>query len=529
MTAKHFAALFALSLAFSTPALADYVVKDGNGVLKTIKSNTIGGSIIAPVMMPIDASGAAFGVSGNPFAVAPGAGAVFHTICDSGCAGGGGGDVNISEILGAPVSVTNPLFISPAAGATFAVSIASMPSTPVTGAFWPYTLGQQLAAGSVPVILPAATIATLTPPAAITGFALAANQTNASQKTQIVDGAGAVIGSTSNNLNVQCANCSGSGVSTADGATFAAGASLFAGSGGIFQTTATSNPVVNGKQGLFQMTAQRALFVNPRDSSGVEIVPATAALQSAGNASLAMIATNSAAAAPLNVNGTVTAWTGLTPGIAQTGTIVAANFDLSSLAGTALGAPVNYGAAPGAVKALNANVFLTGGLAVAAAGQGATGATAPTGATLSGATAQSAEATAVTGGQMKSLVTDLVGKLINLPYANPENTLNGEITSAMTATTSTPVTGMGAQGAGIRNYVTACTLSNTHATVDTMINLQDGSGGAVLWQAPAAHLYNGAVTIFPTPIKTTANTGLFAVNATTGANTLLSCTGYKGI
>ena len=37
-------------------------------------------------------------------------------------------------------------------------------------------LGQALAAASVPVILPAATITTLTPPAAITGFATAANQ-----------------------------------------------------------------------------------------------------------------------------------------------------------------------------------------------------------------------------------------------------------------------------------------------------------------------------------------------------------------
>lgn len=37
-------------------------------------------------------------------------------------------------------------------------------------------LGQALAAASVPVILPSATITTLTPPAAITGFALAANQ-----------------------------------------------------------------------------------------------------------------------------------------------------------------------------------------------------------------------------------------------------------------------------------------------------------------------------------------------------------------
>ena len=47
--------------------------------------------------------------------------------------------------------------------ATQPVSIASMPSTPVTGTFWPYTLGQQLAANSVPVVLTAAQLSTLTP------------------------------------------------------------------------------------------------------------------------------------------------------------------------------------------------------------------------------------------------------------------------------------------------------------------------------------------------------------------------------
>jgi hypothetical protein len=109
--------------------------------------------------------------------------------------------------------------------------------------------------------------------------ATSTKQSDGSQKTQIVDGSGNVIASTSNNLNVQCANCSGSGVSTADAATFTAGTSLFAGSGGFFQTTATSNPLTTGKQGMVQMTATRAFFVNPRDSSGAEILVSTAANQ----------------------------------------------------------------------------------------------------------------------------------------------------------------------------------------------------------------------------------------------------------
>jgi hypothetical protein len=101
--------------------------------------------------------------------------------------------------------------------------------------------------------------------------ATSTKQSDGTQKTQIVDGSGNVIASTSNNLNVQCANCSGSGVSTADAATFTASTSLFAGTGGFFQTTATSNALTNGQQGMFQVTAQRALFTNLRNASGTEI------------------------------------------------------------------------------------------------------------------------------------------------------------------------------------------------------------------------------------------------------------------
>ena len=105
---------------------------------------------------------------------------------------------------------------------------------------------------------------------------------------------------TSGNLNVQCANCSGSGVSTVDKATFTASASLFAGSGGFFQTTATANPLTNGQQGMFQVTAQRALFSNLRDSSGTELGVAAAPLQ----VSLANTAANGTALLVTGTGGT---------------------------------------------------------------------------------------------------------------------------------------------------------------------------------------------------------------------------------
>jgi hypothetical protein len=84
---------------------------------------------------------------------------------------------------------------------------------------------------------------------------------------------------TSGNLNVQCANCSGSGVSTADEAAFTGGTSLFAGGGGFFQTTATSNALTTGQQGMFQVTANRALFSNLRNAAGTEVGTAATPLQ----------------------------------------------------------------------------------------------------------------------------------------------------------------------------------------------------------------------------------------------------------
>ena len=80
-----------------------------------------------------------------------------------------------------------------------------------------------------------------------------------------------MIASTSNNLDVQCANCSGSGVSTADGASWTSGSSLFAGIGGAYQTTVTSNPLTAGDQGFAQLTHYRALMADWFNSSGTEM------------------------------------------------------------------------------------------------------------------------------------------------------------------------------------------------------------------------------------------------------------------
>lgn len=145
-----------------------------------------------------------------------------------------------------------------------------------------------------------------------------------------------------------------------------------------------------------------------------------------------------------------------------------------------------------------------------------------------GARARSSEIAAVANNDRSDLITDLVGKLITLPYSNPENFVYGCISTAMTATTSTSL--IAAPAAGLRNYITQITVSNSHATVGTDVVIQDGSGGTTILVVPAAAVYGGAAITFPTPLRQpTTATALYAANVTTGAATKVSASGYKGV
>jgi hypothetical protein len=103
--------------------------------------------------------------------------------------------------------------------------------------------------------------------------------------------------------------------------------------------------------------------------------------------------------------------------------------------------------------------------------------------------------------------------------------VRGTITSAMTGTTSTSL--LSAPAGGIFNYITNFTCSNADADTDTVIALQDGSGGTTFYSAPAAKLMGGFSISFPVPLKQpTAATALYVVNETTGATTKCSASGF---
>ena len=113
------------------------------------------------------------------------------------------------------VTLTNGLPVQPATGSTFAISAASLPlpTGASTGAKQDTgntsltsidgktpALGQALAAASSPVVLTAAQITTLTPPAAISGFALEAGNIATLVARQPVLGAATIANSSPVNI-----------------------------------------------------------------------------------------------------------------------------------------------------------------------------------------------------------------------------------------------------------------------------------------------------------------------------------------
>lgn len=284
-----------------------------------------------------------------------------------------------------------------------------------------------------------------------------------------VDNAGNLL------VNIKAGAGSG-GTALADEATFTEGTTSLTPIGGVFKTSHTA--LTTGQAGALALTSAREALTQGKVWDGTN----TAAVKAASTAPLA---TDTALVVGISPNsaGIIATGTQASPSSAYISTVAAGDI---AAAATDSGNPVKIGA-----KATNA------------------------------------EPTALTTGQRANLITDLVGKLIVLPYANPENFVSGAITTAMTGTTSTSL--IAAPAAGLRNYITQITVSNAHATQGTDVIIQDGSGGTTLYNIPAAAVYGGAVITFPTPLRQpTTATAIFCANVTTGASTKASASGYKG-
>lgn len=137
--------------------------------------------------------------------------------------------------------------------------------------------------------------------------------------------------------------------------------------------------------------------------------------------------------------------------------------------------------------------------------------------------ARSSERTAVANADVSRLITDLTGKLIILPYANPEIFLRGREETIAAGGTNQLIA---AQGASTRIYVSCVMVSNA-STTDTTVHLQEG-GSTILATLPAPAA-GGTVINFAVPIRLTENTTL-GFDAIDAASTItVTALGYSGV
>lgn len=135
----------------------------------------------------------------------------------------------------------------------------------------------------------------------------------------------------------------------------------------------------------------------------------------------------------------------------------------------------------------------------------------------------------VNEGDMGAARMTLDRKQITIPYESEANTWSYAAAAGGLVST-TGVTAKAAAGAGIRNYVTAIQVTNSHQTTGTEVVIRDGAAGTVLhrgWAPPNG----GYAATFPTPLRGTAATLLEVaeITATATAGVLVNVQGYSGV
>lgn len=357
-----------LAAFFVLPARADWTGLNATGATITFKNpNACTSVACVPVAQPVDSTGASFGVTGNPFFISFGTGVTLPAYASPptvnlGTIGSAATQATLASVLsalGSPfqangnigntsfgVSGTLPGYASIPAfkidqttpGTTNAVSVTNFPTTqPVSGTVTANagtnlnTSALAIETGNLASIFNTlgsvsaspiantmqARLATINTtlgspfqagsPISNTSFGATQSGTWNIGTLATVTNPVTVAQSTAANLNMTCANCSGSGASGTDEGGFTAGSSVFAPGGGFFQTTATSNPLSTGQWGAWQMTANRAGFVNLRNASGTEIgtasTPVQVSVANTGANGTAMLVTGTGGTFPASQSG----------------------------------------------------------------------------------------------------------------------------------------------------------------------------------------------------------------------------------
>jgi len=153
---------------------------------------------------------------------------------------------------------------------------------------------------------------------------------------------------------------------------------------------------------------------------------------------------------------------------------------------------------------------------------GATAGTLPANASLAGCAGLSTQQTAVTTGQLTGCVTDLDGKLTNLPYAPRAMMSRGSGTSSATGTAITVLVQSGTSG--VYEYLTSMQCSNTSATT-LYVTLNDTASSVFI--VPAG---SGTNPTFPVPLRSnSANSALTATLSSSNGPVYCNGQGFNSL
>lgn len=141
-----------------------------------------------------------------------------------------------------------------------------------------------------------------------------------------------------------------------------------------------------------------------------------------------------------------------------------------------------------------------------------------------GGKAITAQPTAVAAADRVDATFTTTGKMIVMPYTVAGSIVSGT-TAAITGTTTTQVV---AGVASNRLFITHIIVQNSHATVSTLVTIEEETSGTDLYTIYAGAAGGGASVTLPVPLLVpTAGKGLFALCGTTGANVYVSASGYS--
>lgn len=303
-------------------------------------------------------------------------------------------------------------------------------------------------------------------------------------------------------------------VGQVDGAAFAPTLASFVPIGGEVDDTGTVG-VAEGSAGSARITAQRAIHINLRDNAGVELGTTTTPVRVAGS-----LADNAAftpgttpvlpIAAEVDDTGTSAASENSAGALRMT-VQRAMHINLRNVAGTEIGTS----GAPVRVDPTNATPMqIVGNVAHDAADSGNP--------IKVGGIAYISDPSVVSGVDRVNAFFSTLGKQVVLPGAIGPALYQGALTSSITNTTSTQVL---AAVASKYTYISSITITNSHATQGTFVNIL--SDTTVIYVAYCAAGGGGVAVSFPTPLRShTTNVAINAQCVTTGADVRVAINGY---